>query len=545
MAKIKSCFFVFIILFFFSVSFSFSQNKKYIVYFGSKSNSSFTLDHPEKFLSSKSIERRRKQNIIIESRDLPIDSAYIDSIEVKGASVLYVSKWLNAAIISATDSQMNAINQYSFVINKNAITKRIKINQGNFFYSLLQHHIIHVNYGNSENQIAMLGADFMHQDGFHGEGKLIAVFDAGFKNASSLNIFTNLFSENRVIATYDFVDHETNVYDNDPHGTNVLSVIAGYKEGSLIGTAYKSDFILLRTEDANSENFVEETNWLRAAEYADSAGADIISSSLGYSTFDNVSENHIYADMNGHTTIITKAAEMAVSVGMIVVSSAGNEGQTSWKYITAPADGNSVLSVGAVDKNEQYVFFSSVGPTSDGRIKPDVVAQGSNTMVGFPDNTIGPASGTSFSCPLIAGFAAGIWQAYPELTALEVTDAIKKSGSNYKSPDNTIGYGIPDYKRVKDYIRNPSIYLNPEFTVFPNPLSEGNLFFVSIPDYMGEMANIKLYDVLGHLVSEEEVYISSIVKNNTTISASSLSKGLYVVVVSFRGKSFFKKIIRN
>lgn len=363
---------------------------KFLVYFTDKLDSPFTENNPSQFLSSRSIQRRIKQGIPISKNDLPVNPAYLDSLRKKGIDVWYPSRWLNAAVIHADSNQLAGINTLPFVKNISRVSRLGKV-EGIDINTLspLQLEKANVNYGASFNQVSMIGADVMHSEGYRGEGMLIAVFDGGFQNANTVSFLDSLFKNKQVLKTFDFVEKKEDVYGFLDHGTNVLSTMAGYSEGQLIGTAYKADYLLLRTEDASTEKLIEEANWLIAAEFADSAGADLINSSLGYTTFDDPKTDHRYKDLDGNTTIITKAADLAAAKGIVVVNSAGNDGSNSWKYISAPADADSILAVGAVDASGNYAAFSSIGPSYDGRVKPDVAAQGQNAIIGYPNGNIG------------------------------------------------------------------------------------------------------------------------------------------------------------
>ncbi|MFL5730484.1 MAG: S8 family serine peptidase [Cytophagaceae bacterium] len=508
-----------------------AQQKKYIVYFTDKNNSSFSVSNPSQFLSARSIQRRQKQGIPVTVRDLPVNVSYVDSLRSKGATVWYSSRWFNAALVFADSAQHADILTLPFVQNSKQVNRKavpspafretqesVDLSQSN------------PSYGSSFNQLSMIGVDYMHAQGFHGEGIQIAILDAGFSNANTLFFFDSLFANNRILATWDFVDHEVNVYDNHSHGTNVLSILGGYASGQLIGPAYKAHYYLLRTEQSASEYQVEEVNWLMGAEYADSAGADIISSSLGYSTFDDPSTNHTYADLNGNTTIVTRAADMAVSTGMIVVNSAGNEGATPWYYLIAPADGDSVLAIGAVDASEHYASFSSHGPSSDGRIKPDVSAKGSGVTIGTPANTITTGSGTSFSCPLVSGLTAGLWQAYPGLKNTELIDYIKRSADHYATPDAFTGYGIPSFRRASELI---NLAGTSKAYCYPNPAwQDVNLVIPS--QEIDNPLNVRIYDLLGQLIYQEDIIRAGQV-NKLNLDASRLSEGMYLIVVKGAG----------
>jgi serine protease AprX len=503
-----------------------AQPKKYFISFTDKSNTPFSISNPGQFLSARSIQRRVKQGIPLTTKDLPPNPAYTDSLTSKGATVLYTSRWMNAALVLADSAQHANILNLPFVQGTSQV-KRIAATSHVNTQKSIQGTNANPLYGNSFNQISMIGVDYMHAEGFHGEGLQIAVLDAGFLNANNMAVFDTLFDNNQILSTWDFVDHQSNVYDNDSHGTSVLSILAGYKSGQLIGPAYKAGFYLLRTEDATSEFEVEEVNWLMGAEYADSAGADIISSSLGYTNFDDPSTSHSYTDLDGNTTIVSRAADMAVSTGMLVVNSAGNDGANPWYYIIAPADGDSVLAIGAVDHSGSYASFSSHGPSSDGQIKPDVAAQGQGVVYATTSNTFTTGSGTSFSCPLISGMAAGLWQAFPYLKNTELIDYIKRSASHYTSPDYYTGYGIPNFRRASDIIKLAG---NSEVYIYPNPVF-GSVNLVIPSGQIDQPINIRLYDLLGKLIYQEDIVQAEQI-NRLEMNIENLSAGMYVMTVT-------------
>lgn len=468
----KKIYIIFFSLFCFAVS---GQNK-YFIYLKDKSGSAYTTNKPDEFLSARSINRRKTQNIQITPRDIPVNQSYLTQISAKGAKIIGKSKWLNAVLISASETQLNEIKKLSFVssVEGNGDIRGARIGQKSDFnnkFGVQEEY----NYGNSLNQIQQLGADKMHKAGYTGKGILIAILDSGFENAINLDVFKHLVSEKKILMTYDFVDQETDVYDDHNHGTSVLSCIAAKSPGKLYGTAPDATVALFRTEDVSSETKIEEVNWLIAAEKADSLGADVINSSLGYYEFDNPKQDYTYADMNGKNTICAKAADFAAGVGIIVVVSAGNEGNTAWKYISTPADADSVISVGAVDVNGNPAGFSSFGPGATGLVKPEVAARGSQTALAYPNNTIGASSGTSFSSPIMAGFCASLKQAFPTITAMQMRKVIIESASKFETPDTRIGYGIPNYEKAtklaEELIARPLAIENQEFdfSISPNP----------------------------------------------------------------------------
>lgn len=543
MAGTNRFFFCVLFIFLFS-GVLFAQDKKYVVYFKDKNNSPYSISDPSQFLSPKAIERRTKQNISISETDLPVTPDYLDSLTAKGAQVLYPLKWLNAAAVLADSLEMIDINTLTFVQTYERVAREMNTRHldRREETELLKLKKTVASYGNSYNQIHMLEADQMHQEGFHGEGILMALLDAGFKNAPSMNYLSHVYANNRIVATYDFVDNETDVYDDHHHGLEALSVIAAHLEDALIGTAYNASFVLLRTEDETTETEIEEANWARGAEYADSIGVDIISSSLGYTTFDVPSTSHVYQDMNGNSTIAAKAADIAASKGILVVASAGNEGGNGWRYIGTPADGDSVLAIGAVDAAMNYAYFSSVGPSADGRIKPDLAAKGADVTLGSVSGIINN-SGTSFSCPLVAGLAAGLWQSFPSLTNMQIAEALRKSASQYNRPDQFLGYGIPGYQKAKEYVNDSIFNIGIDFRVFPNPIREGYLFFTSGAEYFNQQVSIKMSDILGRTVAEDKVTITG-VRNETNILAANFRDGMYVLRFYFPDKTIKTRLIK-
>jgi subtilisin family serine protease len=449
--------------------------RTYLVLLRDKANTPYSVSRPEQFLSQRAILRRQKQNIAVQERDLPVNPTYLTQLQQAGAKIWYSSRWMNAVLLEASDATLAAVQKLPFVkglefgrslanARTSAQTRSTSVNK---FNATTQTDDEPLNYGNSQTQITQLGADKMHQQGYHGEGMLIGVLDAGFLNADKVSFLKPLFDEKRVLATYDFVRKETSVYEDDSHGLSCLSTIAATASNQLYGTAYKASFVLLRTEDANSEKQIEEANWLLGAEYADSAGVDVISSSLGYTQFDDPATSYTYQNMDGKTALSTRAAQIATETGMVVVVSAGNEGNGAWRYLSAPSDAVSVLAIGAVTQAGQRAVFSSLGPSADGRVKPDLAARGQGTVVGSPGGQIVSGNGTSFAAPLVAGLAAGFWQVHPRLTAAQVTEALRRSGSQYGSPDDQLGYGIPNFERASVMADAFGTLL-----IYPNPFSD-------------------------------------------------------------------------
>jgi hypothetical protein len=436
-----------------------AQYGKYIIRLKDKNNTPYSFNNPSAFLSAKAIARRDRQQISIDSTDLPVNPAYLDSIRSAGSvAILNVSKWLNQVLIQTSDADaLDRIQHLSFVKTLKGIAPRISRREGDADDKLIKGNPPskkasgapgtgdYLSYGSTYNQISIHEGEFLHNKGFLGEGVTIAVLDGGFYHYDTNPAFDSIRLHNQVLGTWDFVANKESVTEEHYHGMLCLSTIAANRPGTMVGTAPHASFYLFRTENTATEFPVEEQNWVAAAERADSLGVDLITTSLGYSTFDYPSLDYSYEDMDGKTTICARGAEWATKKGMIVTASAGNSGNDSWHYINTPADAEHVIAVGSVDYNGDPSFFSSYGPASDGRVKPDVASVGSNTVVAGTDgNPTSAYSGTSLANPNLAGLIACLWQAFPECTSLDIREAIQKSSDRYTNPDNRTGYGIPN-----------------------------------------------------------------------------------------------------
>lgn len=462
-----------LLLFFIAVLFfakdSKAQFSKYIIRFKDKAGTPFSINNPSQYLSARSIQRRTRQNISIDSTDLPITPGYLDSVKLAGnVTILNKSKWLNEVCIQTTDSAALAkINSFPFVISSNPVMRIQQSNKENnntrnkfneeisqtaTGMQVVQTTADFFNYGNSFAQIHIHEGEFLHNKGFRGEGMLMAMFDAGYKDYLTVTAFDSVRNNNQVIETYDFVKNETSVNEDDAHGMYCFSIIAANWPGQLVGSCPKAKFYLYRTEDVSSEYPIEEQNWAAAAERADSIGVDVFSTSLDYSTFDNPVFNHTYADMNGKITIIARANAMAAKKGIISVVAAGNDGTSSWHYIATPADADSIVTVGAVNASGVVAGFSSYGPASDGRIKPTVASVGQGTAFAGLNNQPNFGNGTSFATPNLAGLITCLWQAFPEFNNMTIIDAIERNANKFNAPDDRVGYGIPDMKKAFVYL---------------------------------------------------------------------------------------------
>ena len=443
---------------------SFAQYSRYIIQLKDKAGTPFSTNSPLVFLTQRAINRKARQNIQIDQSDLPITPRYLDSIQLSGnVTILNISKWLNQVCILSTDAAALAkINTFPFVVASSPIAARpVNVNvpvdkqldppKDSFPATTArpQNPTDNLNYGTAYPQIHLHNTEFLHNLGFRGEGLQVAITDAGFYRYKTLPTFDSARINNQILGTWDFVANEESVNEDHLHGMNAFSTIAANLPGSFVGSAPKSSFYLFRTEDINSEYPIEEFNWTVGAERADSLGVDVVSVSLGYNSFDNSVFNYKYAQLDGNTTLIAKAADLAAKKGMLVVVAAGNDGTSSWKKILTPADADSVLVVGAVDAARRVADFSSYGPSADGQIKPDVAAIGLGAVIA-DQNTGGPifSNGTSYACPIIAGVASCLWQAFPEENNMAIIDALRKSSDRSNNPDDRTGYGIPDAKKA-------------------------------------------------------------------------------------------------
>jgi serine protease AprX len=537
-----------LLLFAFLISSQFFAQEDAWVYLKDKPNSESYLTTPLNMLSQRALDRRVRQNIEVDVIDVPLDDSYYSKIKsASGISVKAKSKWLNAIhVFGLQEDISNLKTNFTFIESiefandglnaKGKLTKHSsKSNHQNKFADMKADY----NYGVAETQITMLKGDFLHQEGFTGSGMHIAVIDAGFPNVDQLQAFQKIRDNNQILGGYDFVNRSNSFFTGHNHGTNVLSDIAGYIEGVFVGTAPDASFYLFITEIIADEVPLEESLWVEAAERADSLGVDVINTSLGYTTFDNPDYNYSYADMDGKTAFISRGADIIASRGMILVTSAGNSGSNSWKYMGAPGDAASVFTVGAVNASEDIASFSSFGPTSDGRVKPDVLAHGENVFViDHQTGTPKPSNGTSFSSPVMTGVVACFWQATPALTSTQVMQKIRESADRYSNPDEQYGYGIPNFKTAYEAVLNvdKQNFINTT-TIYPNPVSASFTLKMNRNDLNG--VHVKIYNLLGKKVFEQGNLKSSV------LNVSVLNSGIYILKITSGKSQKTIKLVKN
>jgi serine protease AprX len=511
----------------------------YRIYFTDKGNISVVDYLPEQLLSSAAIARREKCGITgLTYNDLPVSTTYISSLIHTGLTFRCASKWMNTALFSSASAvDTEALENLSFVYK----VQLVKLPAEPVKHAVSKYGVTSPAIPADEyDPNVPLNGSLLHQSGFTGKNVTIAILDAGFVNADVIESLEALRQRNGIIATHDFVAGDTYVYDYHNHGTSVLTILAGSLPGIISGTATGADYMLLRTEDGASEFPVEEDYWAAGAEYADSAGADIISSSLGYFMFDDPSMDYSFRDMDGNTAFVTRAADAAASKGILVVASAGNERNKEWIRILAPSDGDSVLCIGAVKQDLTISDFSSAGYSYDGRVKPDVVAPGVNLPLQYEPGTWRAGSGTSFSCPVISGLCASLMQAVPAASASEVMTAVRESGDRFSNPDSLYGYGLPDFflalKKLEDIrIFRPEVIM----TAGPNPFNdEIKLWFSDTPGHMV----VSVTDNTGRVILRRELpaYAS---RAFTLTGFGSTGQGIYYIKVSTDlGERTFKMI---
>ncbi len=506
----KVLFFTIISILFFQ-SFHTKAQDYYWVAFSDKNNSEFSISTPEKYLSERAIERRAKQKIVFDSLDLPVNSSYISQVLNLGVEFVHASKWLNGITVkSEIDSFSIKVLQLPFVrevqLSKPNLQAKSAFDKFQEFESDDYEPIDTSFYGQSVYQTGIMNGQFLHNQNYLGQGMQIAILDGGFFNANKYPAFDSLWANMQILGTKDFVDPNSDIFSTHYHGMSVLSCMGGNIPGQLIGTAPKASYWLLRSEDTGSEYLIEEDNWVVAAEFADSVGVDIINSSLGYTDFNDSLMNHEYSDMDGKTTRVTQGANIAASRGILVFSSAGNEGNKTWKYIVAPSDGENVIAVGAVNKDSIPANFSSHGPAFGGKTKPNVTAIGWNTYLQLNNGNLGFSNGTSFSSPVMAGMAACLWQAFPEATSKHVKQILEMSGHLFEKPDILMGFGIPDMQKAHFLLMNSSSRLeqfSKQWIAYPNPFGETLILQKNGSQFQGKV-KLEIYSIEGKLLRKWE-----------------------------------------
>lgn len=486
---IRTCFFLWLLLLANAFLLK-AQDPQYAfrVSFTDKQPTLFSLHTPADYLSSRALDRRLKYGIAIDSLDLPVPVSYTDSVLTVTGGVLHTtSRWLNSCVVLCPDAAAAAaaLSNLSFVQEFRQVA----------YYPTGLHQrpgqpdttgpgggarptdFDEPFYGVAWSQIHLCHGEFLHEEGYMGAGKLIAVVDVGFSGVHTAPAFDSLFAGGRLADTWNFIRDTAHVFDYGAHGCQTLSCMAAYQPGTHVGTAPEASYALYATDDLSSEQAIEEDNYVAATERADSIGADLISTSLGYNTFDNPADSYTYSELDGHTTLVARIANIATTKGILTVASAGNEGSSNWHYILSPGDADSAMTIGSVNNLKSPASTSGRGPNASAMLKPDVCAQGVQAAVVQASGSIGYQSGTSYATPVLAGLAACLMQALPEKTPSEIRSLIAAIADSAASPNYNVGNGVPDFRKA---LGANSIVTHGQlpdpFILYPNPASR----FVSI-----------------------------------------------------------------
>lgn len=514
--------------------YSFGTGYYFYVQLKDKNNSPYSLSNPSAFLSERAIERRAFFNVPVDSTDFPVNPQYVNQLAESGIRVHCTTKWLNGVTVLLTDSSLIAqVRELPFVTyvqftgitneNNTALNAPSKVNAAE------------TDYGVAAMQLDQMNGRILHQHGYRGENIHVAVLDAGFRNVNTNPAFNTLRTEGRLLGTKDFVNPQSNIYLEDAHGAYVLSTMAAEIDATYVGTAPEASYLLIRTEAAAGEYLCEPDFWISGIEYADSAGVDLATTSLGYTTFDDSTMNYTYADMNGRTARASIAATMAYRKGIFLLNAAGNDGNKSWRYVGVPGDAEGVLTVGSVTNDSLYSTFSSVGPTADERIKPELCALGAASAIMSTSGSKAYASGTSFATPILAGLTACYLQAAkkykPQLTLNEIHSNLFKTGHLHPYPTAKMGYGIPDFQKAYYELTANTVSQFQAEQLFQKKAlkllvddTKRNILIKLNTQNQTENGIVRVFSLTGQVVSEKS-YSGSYIE----ISTEKLEKGIYII----------------
>jgi len=522
-----------------------AQSQDAWVFFADKENVEVSLADPILIMTQEAIDRKELHGTAIDERDVPVNENYITQIKnATGITVRSKSKWMNCVYIIGSQPNIEALLDFPFVTNVEYADKSLNLFPGapienKFSLEEAGQNIIY-NYGAATNQIEMLSGDYLHELDYSGEGMIVAVLDAGFPSIDTNPGFQKMRDENRILGTYDFEARTENVDGTSSHGFVTSSDIGGFLQNEFVGTAPQASFYFFVTEYTPSETPVEEAWWVEALERSDSLGVDVVNTSLGYRGYDNPNYNHTYEDLDGQTTFSARGANIAFDKGMILVTSAGNGGNTSFPTVGTPGDSPGTLTVGAVNSNGIYVAFSSIGPTVDGRVKPDVMAQGSNAAVINTGGNIDFSSGTSFSSPIMAGVITCLWQSRPDVPNGHIMQIVRESANLYNNPTDQMGYGIPNFENAYLALQELGLeddFLMSNFALYPNPVT--SKINISFPEGISN-GTFTIYSILGNKVLSTEIS-----RNLNSVNMESLNSGMYIASINSNNKQISFKIIKE
>ena len=534
-----------IVLTILSIQQGIAQSQDAWVFFADKENVEVSLADPILIMTQEAIDRKELHGTAIDERDVPVNENYITQIKnATGITVRSKSKWMNCVYVIGSQPNIESLLDLSFVTNVEYADKSLNLFPGapienKFSLEEAGQNIIY-NYGAATNQIEMLSGDYLHELDYSGEGMIVAVLDAGFPSIDTNPGFQKMRDENRILGTYDFEARTENVDGTSSHGFVTSSDIGGFLQNEFVGTAPQASFYFFVTEYTPSETPVEEAWWVEALERSDSLGVDVVNTSLGYRGFDNPNYDHTYEDLDGQTTFSARGANIAFDKGMILVTSAGNGGNTSFPTVGTPGDSPGTLTVGAVNSNGIYVAFSSIGPTVDGRVKPDVMAQGSNAAVINTGGNVDFSSGTSFSSPIMAGVITCLWQSRPDVPNGHIMQIVRESANLYNNPTDQMGYGIPNFENAYLALQELGLeddFLMSNFALYPNPVT--SKINISFPEGISN-GTFTIYSILGNKVLSTEIS-----RNLNSVNMESLNSGMYIASINSNNKQISFKIIKE
>lgn len=487
----------------------------YWVSFKDKKNNPYSIFRPQEYLSARAIERRSRFGIPIDESDLPVNPQYLEPILIKGFKIHVTSKWLNGVAIITESASTNPedLKSFEFVQDvfpigfkrKVQAVKPVGPREYKNTYRTKDNY-----YGMGKNQINMLKGEYLHKMGYEGQDMHIAIMDGGFDGMPETPGFDSLFVNGQILGTHDFVEGDDYVFESSDHGRNVAACMVANMPFLFVGTAPKAKYYLFKTEDVKGEYWIEEYNWVAAIERADQLGVDVVNSSLGYYDFDDNDMDYGYVDIDGKTSAMTQAADLASKKGMLVVTSAGNEGNGKWKHITVPGDADNVLTVGAVDRDGYHARFSSYGFEEKPIIKPNVMARGAIAVVAAKKRyDTSYSNGTSFSAPIMAGMVTTLWQAFPEYSNMEIIHTLENHGHYKDKPDNVYGYGIPDFLTAYKSLRKSVIELQPKQGYYYHLTNVKNHLDIFMSNVKAYKALVSLHNTTGKLLHEEEVFFKT------------------------------------
>lgn len=521
---------------------SFAQTSLVFVFFKDKPNKAAFYASPLSELSQKSLNRRTTLGIALNDQDAPIEQSYIQNIQTLGFTVTDYSKWLNGVAVNATPAQITTLQAQtyvqaveSFAKNTAGVTKYKNVSKWeNIPDNSANKTLTTFDYGSGSEQIDQVNIRPLHLAGYTGTGVTIAVIDAGFPYVDTGSAFSRLWTNAHIKGGYDFVNKGTDIYNTSisNHGSVVLGAIGGYIQDTFVGAAPDADFYLYRSENAAVEIPEEELYWIEAAEEADRKGVDLITTSLGYATFDDPKYNYTYAQLNGTTSFIARGAEIAVSKGIFTLFAAGNSGAQPWHYILTPADNAKVFTIGSVDAAGVSSDFSSYGPNASGMVKPDASSRGSNTTTVNNNSTIS-VSGTSIATPIAAGGVACLLQAFSAMNRDAMRNRLRQTASLYPNHTDQMGYGILNFGSFYNTVLNTSeLVKNEKVAIFPNPVK--NILNIATEK---EILSLEIYDNLGRLIIK--------VNHRKSVKVDDFAKGIYYLKVQTKDKVFYEKMIKE